>query len=139
MQAHWEHFEHLADIGVRGYGNTPQEAFAQAALALTGIVTEPDAVRPAQKIRVSCADDDLEYLFVSWLNALVYEMATRGMLFGRFEVEIEDGQLRAIAYGETVDRARHRPAVEVKGATLSELAVRALPEDGWLAQCVVDV
>jgi SHS2 domain-containing protein len=139
MQAHWEHFEHLADIGVRGYGDTPAEAFAQAALALTAIVTEPETVRPVDQVAVRCEDEDLEYLFVAWLNALVFEMATRRMLFSRFDVQIEAGVLRATLCGETVDRERHRPVVEVKGATLTELAVHSLPEGGWLAQCIVDV
>jgi len=61
------------------------------------------------------------------------------MLFSRFEVELEDGRLRARAHGEPVDVARHRPAVEVKGPTLTELAVRREPDGSWLAQCVVDV
>lgn len=33
----WEHFEHGADIGIRGVGSTKAEAFAQAAMALTGL------------------------------------------------------------------------------------------------------
>jgi SHS2 domain-containing protein len=37
---HWEHFEHKADIGVRGFGNKPAEAFEQAALAMSAIITK---------------------------------------------------------------------------------------------------
>ncbi len=36
-------------------------------------------------------------------------------------------------------RARHQPAVEVKGATLTALEVRRASGGGWIAQCVVDV
>jgi len=53
-------------------------------------------------------------LLVEWLNALVYEMAVRGMLFGDFSIEIDGGKLRATAYGEAVDLERHEPAVEVR-------------------------
>lgn len=77
-------------------------------------------------------------LLVEWLNALVYEMTVRTMLFGDFAVEIEGGELRATAYGEPVDIERHEPAVEIKGATLTALQVAQGP-DGWRAQCVVDV
>ena len=38
-RARWEHFPHDADVGVRGFGPTPAEAFAQAALALTAVAT----------------------------------------------------------------------------------------------------
>jgi len=66
-------------------------------------------------------------------------MATRGLLFGRFQVAIEGDRLRATAYGEPVDRARHQPAVEVKGATMTGLEVRRSAQGEWRAQCIVDV
>jgi len=135
----WEHFEHGADIGVRGLGRTPAEAFEQAALALTAVLTDPERVRPREAVPVRCEAPDLELLLVDWLNALVYEMATRRMLFGRFAVRIEDGRLEATARGEPVAPARHAPAVEVKGATYTALAVRRRADGCWLAQCVVDV
>ncbi|HET19160.1 MAG TPA: archease [Chromatiales bacterium] len=137
-RGHWEHFEHVADIGVRGIGPTPAEAFVQAALAMTAIIVEPQAIEAREPVTFELEGEDLDYLFYDWLNALVYAMATRRMLFGRFEVSIETGRLRATAWGEPVDQARHQPAVEVKGATLTQLAVRQ-EGDLWVAQCVVDV
>ncbi len=76
---------------------------------------------------------------MDWLNALVYEMATRRMLFGAFVVAFEGPRLKATAWGEAVDRARHEPAVEVKGATYTSLRVERRGDGMWLAQCVVDV
>jgi tRNA nucleotidyltransferase (CCA-adding enzyme) len=78
-------------------------------------------------------------LLVDWLNALIYEMATRHMLFARFDVAITDNRLEARAWGERIDRLRHRPAVEVKGATLTALSVVRASDGNWVAQCVVDV
>jgi SHS2 domain-containing protein len=66
-------------------------------------------------------------------------MATRRMLFSRFEVRLDGGRLDADAWGEPVDVGRHCPAVEIKGATYTELDVRRLADGAWLAQCVVDV
>lgn len=135
----WEHFVHGADIGVRGIGPTLAAAFEQGALALTAVVTDPAAVVPARTLEVACEAPDPELLFVDWLNTLVFEMATRRMLFARFAVEIRGGHLSARLWGEPVDIPRHRPAVEVKGATYTQLAVRREPAGEWLAQCVVDV
>lgn len=136
---HWEHFFHEADIGVRGFGPTRERAFEQAALALTGVLCDPSAVRTADTIEVTCqaADDDL--LLYEWLNAIVFEMATRRMIFGAFQVRIDAHRLTGRLSGEAVDVARHQPAVEIKGATLTELAVRGDDGRGWIAQCVVDV
>ena len=137
--AAWEHFEHGADIGVRGIGATLAEAFEQAALALTAVLTDPAGVIPRTSVGIRCAAPDDEVLLVDWLNALVYEMATRRMLFGRFGVTIRANALAGVAWGEPVDVARHRPAVEVKGATYTALSVARRADGSWVAQCVVDV
>ncbi len=135
----WEHFAHGADIGIRGRGDTAAGAFAQAATALTAVITDPALVRPVSSVRVHCEVPDPELLFCEWLNSLVFEMATRRMLFAEFDVHLAAGVLEAEIRGEPVDVARHAPAVEVKGATLTELVVRQEPDGRWLAQCVLDV
>ena len=139
MQTRLEHFEHGADIGVRGVGATRDEAFEQAALALTAVIADPVRVGAKDAIEIRCEAPDDELLLADWLNALVYEMATRGMLFGRFEVRLDGQALAARAWGEPLDRAKHRPAVEVKGATYTALSVARRDDGLWVAQCVVDV
>jgi tRNA nucleotidyltransferase (CCA-adding enzyme) len=112
----WELFPHDADIGVRGHGPSVAVAFENAAHAMMASMLDPAEVRTQ-----------------------VYEMATRGMVFGDFSVNLSDGHLEAEARGERVDVSRHAPAVEVKGATYTELKV-ACGDDGiWTAQCVIDV
>jgi len=138
MQPRWEHFSHQADIGVRGIGATKAEAFEQAALAMTAAVTDPACVTARDAIEVVCEAPDDELLLAEWLNQLVYEMATRRMLFSRFAVRIDGARLSATAWGEPVDVARHHPAVEIKGATYTALRV-AQDAPGWIAQTVVDV
>ncbi len=135
---HWEHFEHQADMGVRGFGNTPAEAFEQAALAMSAIITDLSRIDPVDEVTIICEEADQELLFADWLNALIFEMSTRNMLFSQFEVFIENGHLKARARGEPIEVKRHQPAVEIKGATYTELAVHR-SQDQWLAQCVVDV
>jgi len=134
----WWHFSHEADIGVAGCGRTLAEAFAQTALAMTRVITEAP-VAGAMHVAVRCRAPDPELLLVEWLNALVFEMATRRLLFGRFDVRIDGDTLEADAWGEPVDRARHSPAVEVKGATYTALEVAQDAGGRWIARCVIDV
>jgi tRNA nucleotidyltransferase (CCA-adding enzyme) len=135
----WEHFPHQADVGVRGLGPTREAAFEQAALALTAAICDPGAVRQSARVAIECEAEDEEMLLVAWLNAIVYEMATRRMLFGRYRTRIDGNRLLGEAWGEPVDVKRHQPAVEVKGATVTELRVAETSPGGWLAQCVIDV
>jgi tRNA nucleotidyltransferase (CCA-adding enzyme) len=135
----WEHFTHEADMGVRGCGTTQEVAFQQAALALMNVVCDPRDVALTHTITIDCDAPDNELLLVDWLNALIYEMATNHVLFGAFEVHIDGYHLTAKAWGEPIDVARHQPAVEIKGATYTELHVGQDAGGLWCAQCVVDV
>ena len=134
----WEHYEHEVDMGVRGFGASREQAFEQAALALTGVMTDPAMVESRERVQIECEAPDDELLLAGWLNALVYEMATRKMLFGRFRVHFDGTRLAGEAWGESVDVALHHPAVEVKGATYTTLHV-GRANGGWVAQTVVDV
>ena len=137
--ARWEHFPHQADMGVRGIGPTRDAAFEQTALAMIAAITDPAGVAAREAVEIRCEAPDDEVLLVDWLNALILEMAARGLLFGRFDVRIEDHRLHATAWGERVDPARHQPAVEIKGATYTELSVEQDAAGHWRAQCVIDV
>jgi SHS2 domain-containing protein len=135
----YEHFEHQADMGIRGLGRTREEAFAQAALALTAVVVPPATIRARDAVRVTCTAPDDELLLLDWLNAVVYQMATRQMIFGSFTVRFDGGRLDGELAGEPLDVGRHQPGVEVKAATATALRVAQLADGSWLAQCVVDV
>jgi SHS2 domain-containing protein len=137
-EAKWEHFPHGADVGVRGIAPSKEEAFEQAALALTAVVIDPSALTLDREVEITVEASNDELLLVEWLNAIVYEMAVRKMLFGRFKVAISDSKLKGRALGQRLDEVRTELGTEVKGATYTELKV--VERNGsWLAQCVVDV
>jgi len=138
-KVYWEHYSHPADMGVRGFGPTREEAFAQAALAMTAIVVDLEKIQPQKAVEIVCEDDDDEMLFWYWLSGVLFEMGLRSMVFGRFEMQAIKGGLRATVWGEPVDVSRHEPAVEVKAATFADLKVERNGAGIWMAQCIVDV
>ena len=107
-------------------------------MGLTSVVTDAE-VQPDNRVEVHCSAPDIELLFVEWLNAIVFEMATRHMLFGRFAVHIDGTRLEGVLWGEPVDVERHAPACEPKGATYTALRVAKERDGSWSAACVVDV
>ncbi len=133
-----EQFPHGADIGVRGVGPTMASAFEGAATALAACVTDLSAINAMSEVDVECEAPTPPLLLFDWLNRLIYEMALRRMVFGRFSVTIEGSRLHGRAWGEPVDARRHAPAVEPKGATLTALKVEQ-GDGAWIAQCVIDV
>lgn len=120
-------------------GATLAEAFEQTALAMVAVITDPLRIRPLEDAFFECDAPDRELLLVDWLNAVIFQMATRRLVFRDFRVTIEGSVLHATARGEPVEPDRHQPAVEIKGATYTELSVAQDPDGNWRAQCVVDV
>ncbi|HTS46840.1 MAG TPA: archease [Bryobacteraceae bacterium] len=135
----WEHFSHSAGIGVRGIGPTIEEAFEEAAVALIAMRTDVHALEAKSFVKVVCEAPNDELLFVDWLNAINHEMATRGMLFCKFQVELDRGRLEGTIWGQPVDFAKRQPAVKVKSAGYTALEVKQREDGRWIAQCLVDV
>ena len=134
----WEHFSHGADIGIRGRGKSITEAFEMAAIALTAIETELSLVCPEIEVDIEIEEEEIELLFFCFLNELVFQMDSKGMIFSKINLDIHEHRLYGRLFGEFLNLKKHHPVVEVKGATFTELKVK---RDGyqWTAQCVVDV
>ena len=135
----WQHFHHQADIGIRGIGDTLEKAFEEGAFALMAVICNPEKVEPKEAVEIQVEADERDMLFADWINAIIYEMDVRKMLFSRFEVQIENHHLSDRVWGEKTDPQKHEPAVEVKAATFMELKVYENDKHQWVAQCVVDV
>ena len=134
----YETFEHEADIGVRGFGSSLEAAFENAARAMYSVMVKIETVKPLERRVVTASATDRELLFVEWLNSLLSLSDIERMVFSTFEVAIEGDRLFGSAWGEKLDRERHEPNVEVKGATYHMLSVKK-ETDRYVAQCVVDV
>ena len=138
----YEILEHEADAGVRGIGDSLEEAFCEAARGMFSLMVDLEAVRPERAVPVRVEAENLEVLFVSWLGELLALRDLTGMVFSRFQARIErageNWVLRGTAYGEPLDPKRHKPTVEVKAATY--YGVKVGKDNGrYIAQCVVDL
>lgn len=134
----FERFEHRADVGVRGRGETLEKAFEEGARAMFSVMVDLNTVKPLEAFEIEVSAQDEEVLFVEWLNELLSLADLNDMVFSEFEVEIAGNSLKGRASGEKWDLKRHEPKTEVKAATYSSLSVKN--ENGsYVAQCIVDV
>lgn len=139
----YEHFPHEADIGIRGIGNSVEEAFCEAAKALFDVEVDIKTVEPKEEIKITAEASNIEELFVEWLNSLLAEAGINNMVFSEFKVHISNNKLQGVAFGEQLDVQKHKAKEEVKGATYSQLKVEVAAsgkhKGKWIAQCIVDV
>lgn len=132
-----DYFEHDADVGIIGRGETLEAAFEAAAQALFAIMGDPEGAGPFVDVIVEFDEADLELALVRWLNQLLSEAQTQKLLLSRFRLEHDHHHWRGAGTGEPWNPHLVR-GVEVKGATLTMLSVRC--EGGlWEARCIVDV
>ncbi len=135
----YEYFEHQADIGIRGKGNTLAEAFEQAALAMFEIMVDTAELNPNEFQVVKIEANNLEELLITWLSELLFLKDVEGKIYSRFEIEsMNDTKILAKIYGEIIDLSRHKLKLEVKAATWTQLAIKK-DDNGFIAQCLVDV
>ena len=122
----FELIEHTADMGLKAYGKTLAEAFANAAYGMFSIIAELKNVKEAESREVELYEDDPEALLFEWLNRLLYVFDVERLLFKRFDITDFDGRrLKATCYGEKYDPLRHQIKLGVKSATYHMLKVDA--------------
>jgi SHS2 domain-containing protein len=137
MRSSYSYFDHDADIGIIGCGETAEAAFVAAAEAMFAIMTDITTVSDVIRIQVGFEESDLGLALVTWLNNLLTEARMEGLIFSRFALQRNEASWHGEAWGEPW-RAEMERGVEVKGATLTMLSVKQV-EAGWEARCVVDV
>ena len=123
----WERFAAEADVGVRGWGTTRGEAFAQVTLGLFALLVAPDEVRVTEHREVRAQADVPERLLAAWVDECLYVHEIEGFVVRRVVVlGASDTVVHGILHGEKLDTRRHRPGTVVKAATLHQASVTDL-------------
>lgn len=131
--------EHTADVGFEAFGSTREEAFANAARALTDLIVDLDTIKSSDEVTLQIHGPDPESVLVNWLSELLYLHDAEGWLFRDFEIQsLGDNSLSAVARGEKFQRSRHQAKLLVKAITYHQLALEQIP-GGWRAQVYVDI
>lgn len=131
------YFDHDADIGIIGRGNSLEESFVDAATAMFALMANLSEVHPKTSIKFEFEETDVELAFVTWLNSLIAKAQADNLLLSRFQIKKNSnlwrGEAQGVVWRDDIERG-----IEVKGATLTMLSVKQA--DGkWEAKCVVDV
>lgn len=138
----FEFFDVTADIGYRAYGDTLNQAFENAGLALFEVITDTSVLKPSIKKTISLKSEDKKALLYDWLNELIFLHDAEYLVFSRFQVdisgdEIKGYQLDAVVWGEEFEQSQHESRDEVKAVTYHLMEIEK--DDGYRIQVIVDV
>ncbi|MBI3624827.1 MAG: archease [Candidatus Rokubacteria bacterium] len=137
--AGYDYFDVAADVGVKAWGSTLSEAFAQAALGVFALIVDPESAEPRESREVRAQGETREALLVNWLNECLYVHDIEAFVVNRIEFLVfEPTRVHACLWGEDLNPGRHRLGTVVKAATFHQVQVRET--DGrWEIRVVLDV
>ena len=129
----FEFLEHTADVYVRAYGSTMEEAYANAALAMFETMTDSNKITQTQQETLEVEAEDQYALLYNWLEALLVKFETENMLFSKFEITdwketSETFKFKAKVWGEKFDPKKHPQKVGVKAVTYHLMVVIREPQ-----------
>ena len=143
MKKRFRFLEHTADAYVEAYGTSLEEAFENAALATTDVMTEVEKVEAKNEETFMVEASDEYALLYSWLEELLLEFELKGKLYSRFKVSCiektsEGFRLRAKALGETYNPEKHPSKVGIKAATYHQMEILKKPKS-VIVRFILDV
>ncbi|MEE1129180.1 MAG: archease [Methanobrevibacter sp.] len=137
----YEYFDVTADIGFKAYGNTLDEAFENAGLAIFNIISDTSNISSyVGKVFEITSEDEVSLLY-DYLEELLFYHEVDFMLFSKFEVEIEkvgeDFHLKARIMGEPINWEKHERKTEIKAITYHKMDVKKIGH--YELQAIVDL
>lgn len=121
----FEYFDVTADIGFIAYGNTLNEAFENAGLAIFNIISDTSGIDALKEIEFEVTSEDEVSLLYDYLEELLFYHEIEFMLFSEFHVEIDDDlHLKAKIIGEEIDWDKHERKTEIKAITFHMMDVK---------------
>ena len=128
-KAGFEFRDHTADVQVRSWGSSLEEAFSQTAYSLMATIT-PDLKKITPKVerKITIKAEDKEALLFDFLSEFLYIFDVDELVFSQIYVsKIEkfndNYKLQATLKGEKFDLVKHEIGIEVKAITYSFLNI----------------
>jgi SHS2 domain-containing protein len=124
----FEFLEHTADVLIAAHGQTLEQAFENAALAMFEVMTNTTKVDTVQEETVEVEAEDEYALLYSWLEALLVKFEIKGMLFSKFKIDriqdkLDGYKLQASVWGEKFNAEKHPQKVAVKAVTYHRMEI----------------
>lgn len=118
LSGHYEFVEHTADIAIKAYGSSLEEAFAVAGGAMFDIMTDGATVESVEQVEFETESVDMEGLLVGFLSDLIVLYEVQDYVLSEFKITFESAnRLKAVCRGEMFDEKKHAHGLHIKGVS----------------------
>ena len=128
-KAGFEFRDHTADVQVRSWGSSLEEAFSQTAYSLMATITPNlKKITPKVEREITIEAEDKEALLFDFLSEFLYIFDVDELVFNQIYVRSikkfkDNYKLWATLKGEKFDLDKHEIGIEVKAITYSFLNI----------------
>jgi len=137
----FEFFDVTADVGYKAYGDTLEEAFENAALAMFEVVTDTSKVESKVERKIEVESEDECALLYDWLSEFLVLLDVDFLVFSKFKVKIEkrdDGlYLEGTVWGDEFNPDIHESRAEVKAVTYHLMDIKK--DNRYMVQVILDI
>ena len=135
----YKYIEHPSDVGFEAYGDTLEELFAHAAIAVFSFMTDVEGIEEEEEREVAIKSEDLYSLMFDWLDEMLFLFESESLVMKKFDIKVNasDFSLIGKCRGGKFDPAKHESGIIIKAVTYNMMEVKKNKD--WHARVVLDV
>ncbi len=133
------YIEHPSDVGFEAYGDTLEELFANAAIAMYSFMTDVDEIAEAEEREIEINSEDLYSLMFDWLDELIFLFDSESLVMRSFDIAIDESNfsIQGTCKGGKFDPSTHVSGIIIKAVTYNMMQIKS--NDVWKARVILDV
>ena len=134
-----KYIEHPSDVGFEVYGDTLEELFANAAIAMYSFMTDVDEIAEDVERAIVLNSEDLYSLMFDWLDELIFLFDSESLVMRSFDIAIDESNfsIQGTCKGGKFDPSRHESGIIIKAVTYNMMQIKK--NEVWKARVVLDV
>lgn len=129
----YKFLEHKADAKFQAFGKTLNQAFENAAIAMTSILTE-DKIKPKITKQIQVKGTDKKNLLLNFLEEILFLIDTEQFILADAKVNIKNLILTATLKGDKLQN--YETKSDIKAITYNQMKIK---ENPCIIQVVCDI
>jgi SHS2 domain-containing protein len=134
-----KYIEHPSDVGFEVYGDTLEELYANAAIAMYSLMTDIDEIEADVERAIELKAEDFQSLMFDWLDELIFLFDSESLVMKKFDIAVNETNFSICGNckGGKYDPSTHVSGIIIKAVTYNMMQIKK--NEIWKARVVLDV
>ena len=134
-----KYIEHPSDVGFEVYGDTLEELYANAAIAMYSLMTDIDEIEADVERAIELKAEDFQSLMFDWLDEMIFLFEAESLVMKKFDIDVNstDFRITGTCRGGRFDPYKHESGIIIKAVTYNMMEIKR--NEIWHARVVLDV